>query len=422
MSKHPIAAGLAFVCAALGLAACTDAGGTPLVPSAPAGPAEVLSIRTADGSLTLDVRTGRVLLRAAGSAPQADWSRLFSTEAEGNGTVLRTLDPSTGADASSVSLPGSLAIRAVADDGSRVALSRPPPPGTDAWTPVPRRHTTIVVADPSGVTEHETYRLDGNLEPEAFSNDGESLFVIQYLPPTAPSLYRVTALELEDGDLYPVPGRFKTWSQRMPGTRLVQVPAPDGRQLYTLYSSQPSGYAEGYDDRQAYAGRPVAFVHVLNLDESWAFCMPLPKRLWDAPAGEQTMAASLDGSRLYVVDPSRDTVAVVGARKTEVLEKVTVDFATDDTAHAAAAVSPDGATLYVGTGEGVVAVDTATLDVRFGWPTQMPVEALATSVDGASLYAAFADRIDVMEPSTGAVRGSIPVDGALAIEHVAPAA
>jgi DNA-binding beta-propeller fold protein YncE len=156
--------------------------------------------------------------------------------------------------------------------------------------------------------------------------------------------------------------------------------------------------------------------------DHWAFCLPLPKRLWDAPAGEQAMAASLDGTRLYVVDPSRDIVAVMGARNTKVLETATVDFATDDPAHAAAAVSPDGATLYVGTGEGVVALDAATLEVRYRWPTQTPVVALATSVDGAAVYAAFADRIDVLDPSTGEVQGSMAVDGALAIEHVAPAA
>jgi hypothetical protein len=304
-----------------------------------------------------------------------------------------------------------------------VALAKPPPAGTDMWTPVPRKHTTIVVADPSGGNEPETYRLDGNLEPEAFSNDGEDLFVIQYLPPTRPSLYRVASLELEDGDVYPVIGRFKSsWARRMPGTRLEQVLGPDGRQLYTLYSSQPAAYAQGYDESQAGADGPVAFVHILNLEGHWAFCLPLPKVLWDAPAGEQAMAASVDGTRLFVVDPSRDTVTVVGAMNTKVLNTGTVDFATDDTAHAAAAVSPDGVTLYVGTGEGVVALNTATLKVLYRWPTASPVTALATSVDGASVYAAFADRIDVLDPSTGAVQRSIPLAGALAIEHVAPAA
>jgi outer membrane protein assembly factor BamB len=422
MSMRSLVAGLALACAATGLVACTEAAGAPRAPAAPAAPAEVLSLRTADGPVTVDVRTGRVLADAAGAVPEADWSALFQTEPDGSGTVLRTLDPVTGAEASSVRLRGSLAIRAVSADGSRVALSPPPPAGTEAWTPVPRRRTTIVVADPSGGADPETYRLDGNLEPEAFSNDGEYLFVIQYLPPEAPTLYRVSEIDLEDGDVYPVLGRDKSWSQRMPGTRLEQVPAPDGTKLYTLYSSQPSAYAKGYDPAQAAADRPVAFVHVLNLAENWAFCLPLPKRLWDAPAGEQAMAASADGSRLYVVDPSRDTVAVVDAKKTKVLRAATVDFATDGAAHAAAAVSPDGATLYVGTGEGVVALDATTLTVRFRWPTSAPVEALATSGDGAAVYAAFADHIDVLDPSTGAVQRSIPVAGALAIEHVAPAA
>ena len=420
---RPFLAALALVCAASGLAACTEAGGSPLQAAVPKAPAEVVTVRTADGPVTVDVRAGRVLMDAAAAVPDRDWSSLFQTQPDGTGTSLRTLDPATGAVASSVKLDGSLSIRAVAGDGSMVALAPPPPAGTDVWTPVPRRHTTIVVADPSGGNEPETYRLDGNLEPEAFSNDGEDLFVIQYLPPEKPSLYRVASLELEgDGDVYPVIGRFKTWARRMPGTRLEQVLAPDGRQLYTLYSSQPAAYAQGYDESQAGADGPVAFVHILNLDDHWAFCLPLPERLWDAPAGEQAMAASLDGSRLYVIDPSRDTVTVIGAMKTKVLRTGSVDFATDDTAHAAAAVSPDGATLYVGTGEAVVALDTATLNVLYRWPTTAPVTALATSADGASVYAAFADHIDVLDPSTGAVQRSIAVAGALAIEHVAPAA
>jgi hypothetical protein len=422
MSMRSLVAGLALVCSATGLAACTSASGQPRVPAAPAGPAEVLSLRTADGPVTVDVRTGRVLVSAAGAVPQADWSALFQTEPGGTGTVLRSLDPTTGAEASSTRLPGSLAIRAVAADGSRVALSRPLPAGTDAWTPVPRRHTTIVVADPSGVMDPDTYRLDGNLEPEAFSNDGSFLFVIQYLPPTAPSLYRVSEIDLEDGDVYPVLGRDKSWAQRMPGTRLEQLPGPDGQHLYTLYSSQPAAYAEGYSGTQASADGPVAFVHVLNLEENWAFCLPLPRRLWDAPAGEQAMAASLDGSRLFIADPSRDIVTVIGAEQTKVLGTTTVDFATDDTAHSAGAVSPDGATLYVGTGEGVVALDATTFDVRSRWATSAPVEALATSADGTAVYAAYADRVDVLDASTGAVQRSIPVGGALAIEHVAPAA
>ena len=406
----------------LGSVACTASAATDDAAPADNGPDELLYVATPEGPAALDVAGARVVFRTEGAVPRADWSALFSTTAEAGGTVLHTLDPATGADTASASLPGSLSIRAVAGDGSAVALMEPPAPGVEPWTPVPRTRTRIVVADPTGATEPEIFRLKGNLEPEAFSRNGRFLFVIQYLPPSEPSLYRVAALELEDGDVYPVIGRFKTWARRMPGTRLEQLLAPDERQLYTLYSSQPAAYAKGYDVAQAAAGRPVAFVHVLNLKERWAFCLPLPKRLWGAPAGEQAMAASPDGSRLYVVDPSRDTVAVIDAAETEVLETVTVDFATDDPAHAAATVGPDGSTLYVGTGEGIVALDTTSLDVRFRWPTRAAVRALATSVDGAALYAAFADGIDVLDPSTGTVQGSIPADGPIAIEHVEPAA
>ena len=418
---------------------CTASAATENAPRPFAGPNELVHLVTADGPAGVDVRRGRVAFRATGAVARSDWSALFSTAPEAGGTVLHTLDPATGAEIGAVSLPGELSIRAVAGDGSKVALTAPPPPGVDPWTPVPRTRTTIVVADPSGAAEPERFRLRGNLEPEAFSNDGAHLFVIQYLPPSAPSLYRVAALELEDGDVYPVVSRIKTWSRRMPGTRLVQLPAPDGRHLYTLYSSQPAAYevdaagtadeadathgtyAASYDVGRASDDRPIAFVHVLNLEDQWAFCLPLPRRLWDAPAGQQVMATSPDGSRLYVVDPSRDVVAMIGVRKTKVLETATVDLATDDTAHAAAVVSPDGATLYVGTGEAIVALDAGTLEIRSRWPTQVPVAALATSADGAVLYAAFPDRIDLLDRSTGTVQGSIPVAGTLAIPHVAAA-
>jgi len=408
------------VLALLASAACSASAATTARDPALSGPDELVYVATADGPAVVDMRNGRTVFRAEGAVPQADWSALFTTTADAGGTALRTLDPASGRVTGDVPLRGSLSIRAVADDGTKVALMAPPPPGTDPWTPVPRSRTTIVVADPSGTTGPETYHLRGNLEPEAFSNDGEHLFVIQYLPPQAPSLYRVSELELEDGDVYPVVGRKKTWTRRMPGIRLEQLLSPDQRQLYTLYSSQPATYAEGYDDPQATSGGPVAFVHILNLQDRWAFCLPLPRRLWGAPAGEQAMASSSDGSRLFVVDPSRDTVAVIDAESTEVKETATVDFGTQDRTHAAAAVSPDGSTLYVGTGDAVVALDAATLSVRFRWPMRTPVASLSTSVDGALLYVAHVDGIGLLDPSTGTVQGSIPIV-ATTIQHVASA-
>jgi hypothetical protein len=413
---------VAVVAVALfGSVACAASAATNHASSPFTGPNELVYLTTAQGPTAFEMRDGRVAFRTEGAVPQGDWSALFSTTADGGSTMLHTIDPATGDDIASAQLSGSLAISAVAADGSQVALMAPPPAGADPWTPVPRTHTTIVVADPTGATEPERLRLEGNLEPEAFSADGEHLFVIQYLPPEAPSLYRVASVELDEAEVYPVPGRDKSWTQRMPGTRLEQLLASDQSQLYTLYSSQPAAYAEGFDDPQASADGPIAFVHMLDLQDGWAFCLPLPEQMWDAPAGEQAMAASADAGRLYVVDPSRGVVAVVNTAKAKVTETGTVDFGTDDAAHAAAAVSPDGSTLYVGTGEAVVALDAETLQVRFRWSTTDAVRSLATSVDGSELYVALGDRIDVLDPSTGNVQGSVPAEGALSIAHVASA-
>ena len=73
-------------------------------------------------------------------------------------------------------------------------------PGYDAWTPVPRASTTIVVADPSGGSPASRFRLAGNFEPEAFSTGGDALFLIQYLPALAPTVYRVTELDLRTAE------------------------------------------------------------------------------------------------------------------------------------------------------------------------------------------------------------------------------
>ena len=177
---------------------------------------------------------------------------------------------------------GRLSIRAVSADAGAVALMKPLPPGTSAWTPRSRAFTNIVVAHPQSGVAPERFHLAGNFEPEGFSSDDSMLYLIRYLPATAPVAYRVSRLELGDGDVYPVYGRAKSPVETMYGSRLMQVPAPGGARLYTLYASQPPEYAKGYDRWQAGAGREVAFVHTLSLENGWATCVGLPKSLWGA--------------------------------------------------------------------------------------------------------------------------------------------
>lgn len=261
---------------------------------------ETLLLATGEGPLSLRAPSGAVVFERAGGVPSPDGSLVFSTSQVGRATRLDAADARTGGIFESSRVPGHLAVRAVSESGDEVALMAPLPLGWDPWTPRPRSRTTIVVADPSGTLEPKTFHLSGNFEPEAFSTDDGRLFMIQYLPPEAPSVYRVTVLDLAHGSVDPVFGPYKGPTERMPGTRLEQVRAPDGSQLYTLYTSERPGYAPH--------GAPVArnavvsFVHVLSLTDGWAHCVGLPKPFWHRPASAEALATSPDGSKLYVVD------------------------------------------------------------------------------------------------------------------------
>src|SRR5919106_5721585 len=242
--------------------------------------------------------TGAVRSQGPGVPGLGNWSTVFATAPVGDATTLQARDSATGNVVSSVHLSGSLGVRVASPDGSRVALMAPLPAGRSPWIPTPRTSTDLVVADPTGATEPRTYRLDGNFEPEAFSADGTGLFLISYVPPGDPTGYRVARLALASGKVAPVGTGPKGVVETMSGTRLEQVVSPDGTMLYTLYTTQPAEYAE----LRHQAGRPVAFVHTLSLDEGWAHCVGLPRQLWGGDPADQAMAVSPDGARLYVVD------------------------------------------------------------------------------------------------------------------------
>jgi len=381
-------------------------------------PNETVLLATLGGPLAVDVPSGEIVARAYGAVASADGARLYAAEPSGSRTILRTIDAATGAGVASTSLRGTLAVRVVSWDGARVALMPPLATGQDPWTPAPRSGTTLVVADPSGASAARTYRLRGNYEPEAFSSDGASLFLIQYLPAEAPSVYRVTKLDLGAGVVDPVLGPYKAPAERMPGTRLEQVPAVDGSKLFTLYTSERPGFAP--HDAPVPRNAIVSFVHVLSLDEGWAHCIGLPRVLWHQPASAEAMAVSPDGATLYIVDADKGVVVTMD---TETLElspphPVALLAAGDRTT---ATISADGGTLFVGTAGGggdVVAMDTGTLGVVHRWPTGGAVSGLGLSLDGARLYVAQAGRLEVLSAANGRALDDVSVASPGPIEGV----
>jgi len=378
-----------FPLVALILASCAGEGRV----ESPQPPERVVLLGSTAGVVSLDPRTGSVLFDGAGVPALGDWSMLFRTTFSEGNTILEARHSATGEVGSSVSIPGELSVRVASQDGSRVALMEPLPTGASPWIPEARASTQIVVADSTTGREPMTFQLKGNFEPEAFSTDEEKLYLISYVPPTAPEAYRVTQLDLGTGEVSPVSAE-KGVVETMSG-RLEQLAPPDGAFLFTLYTTQPPAYAEA----RAAHGRPVAFVHTLNLDEGWAHCIGLPPELWGGDPTDEAMAVSPDGHHLYVVDSARDFIADISVDLDTwgEIRTATVDFGPDGPGETRAATAPDG-TLFVGTGSEVVKVDTTTFERTEAWSAKDSV--LAIGFGGNELYVLEPGTIEVVDPST----------------------
>ena len=175
-------------------------------------PRETLLLSTQAGPLVVQVPSGSVLFDRPGTVASLGGSWLLSATPSAGSTLLETVDGADAEPASDVRLDGTLDVRVVSESGAAVALMDPLPDGWDPEVPLPRSRTSIVVADPTGAGQPRTYDLRGNYEPEAFSTDDRQLFMIQHLPAEAPTVYRVTVLDLKRGRV-------------LPGVRAVQGPA-----------------------------------------------------------------------------------------------------------------------------------------------------------------------------------------------------
>jgi hypothetical protein len=386
--------------------------------------AETLLLGTPDGPLVVRVPEGAVVFDGAGAVSSLGGGWVLSTSIDGGATALETRDAATGDLVSTASVPRELEARIVSESGRAVALTEPLPEAWDPAVPFPRARTTIVVADPTGQRETITLDLDGNFEPEAFSTDDRRLFLIQHLPAETPTAYRVTVLDLVREKLLPVFGPFKGPAERMPGTRLSQLLAPDADQLYTLYTSARPGYAP--HDAPTASEAAVSFVHVLSLEDGWAHCVGLPQEMWDRPANEQAMATTPDGSQLLVIDAGTGLVAAMNTGSLKVRTSSLDLPSTGSIDRTAASISPDGRTLFVSVaGDGgtvVTAIDASTFETVDTWRLDGTVSGLGVSSDGASLYTALDGRVSVLDVTSGAEIGGVAVPTEQPIVRVLPLA
>lgn len=355
----------------------------------------VLLLASTVGTAVVDMGSGELRQVLPGSASTPDGEILVEATSTADGPTRRftTVRASDATDRSllwTASVGGSFEARVASADGQAVVLGPPRAglmlaPGTLAPG---RTETALAIAWSDGEVQH--LDVPGNIEPEAFSVDGEALFVVSYQPAEAPTFYQVRRLDLATGELGDVFSVDAELQESMRGTARTQAWDPAGDRLYTLYTLD-SG---------------TAFVHVLDLEEQWAHCVDLPAGIGATSAG---IALSDDGRSLYVADTAGGGIAEVDTQELTVTDDGELPPPTAGSGPVVtSSVAIDGRQLIVGSGSDLDVVDRGTLE---------PVERLHT--DGPVLGLDAGDGVlNIVEPSGVVVRdrrdGSrlrwIPVD------------
>lgn len=350
-------------------------------PDDDAGTTDILYLRS----------SGRVTILRAGAdspsftdrraVPSGNWKTVVSADRVGDSTLVTATESATGTELWSRSAPDALQAKVVSGDGNLVVLG---PRGERPYGSG-RAKTRLVIAGKDSSATREIV-LQGNYEPEAFSIDGDSLFVVRYLPANAPTRYQVRRFDLTTARVHLVYTPHDEIQKSMGGTARIQVQSDDGERLYTLYTVGGSKGSHRH-----------AFIHVLDLEEEWAHCIDLPPGFAEAAESATALTASPDGTKLYVANTNAAALAEVDTKQLQVTRATTRSFGRG-IAHAAA---DEDETIYVGSDRYVTAIDRSDLAER--WKVLVPerVGGLQVSADGHKIYVGMRHRIASLDSTSG---------------------
>jgi hypothetical protein len=390
-------------------------------------PPDLLLVETSTGLALVDARDATVVTGPRLAITAWDGSSIVSaatTAAADAGVTRVEVRNGAGALTYHVEVPGALLARVVAPGGGHVALASGSSAGTTPYRPAGRAETTVVVAGPGG--ERTRLTLPGCVEPEAFTPQGDALYVLDYLPPLRPDRYRVRVVDLTTRGMRPLLTRDK---QLIPAGAEEEVRG-EGRQavyatgrttLFTLYTHQPDHeHTRDLIGGGARDGEPQvhAFVHSLNLNQGFAYCIDLPAPFGEGAAAGHAIALS-SVEHPFVVDATSGTIARLDGESLTVAK--TAKSLPGGADRASAVVSADGARLFVGTGNTVSIVDTTTLSTQAQWTVAAPVRGLAVSRDGARLWVGQPNAAQALDTSSGRELTTLPIPTLTALAHTNPA-
>lgn len=307
--------------------------------------------------LVIDSRSHAIERRLPLGAPSNDWKHLYSMV----GDSIVDTNPVTGDTQNSIRVGAGYQLPPATHTGLPGGLS---PHG--AWLVLRAGDTStthMTVVDTRAFKVTDRFDLAGRFNFDAISDDGQRLYLIQYLNgkeyyvrlfnvPTN-SLDANIVVDKSDGN------------QAMAGLRLSGIATPDGSMLFSMYVRE----------------KESPFVHALNLGGPFAFCLDLPGMGYSP----WSLAMTRDGSRLYAVGGASGAVAELDTSNQYSPQVVrTAQLSPGATA---AALSHDGRTLITAGASGLMWIDTSSLQLRMTALTEWTLASLALSPDGKTIYA-----------------------------------
>jgi hypothetical protein len=369
-----------MLCALVVVAAC---GKAPVGTIPASGDYKLYEAASTDVSV-IDSQSHAVERSLPLGTPSPDWAHLYSVSSR----TMLDVDPHTGATLRTLPLPGDFQLPPATSSGVPGGVSQ-----NGQWLVLQAFDTTstsvsashLLLVDTSYSKPVRKIDLQGYFQFDAVSNDGQRIYLIQY---ASGSQYYVRFYDVSGGQLDPnIVFDKSDGSAAMSGVRLSGVPSPDGHWLFSVYARQGKS----------------AFIHMLSMDSSIAFCIDLPGSGYstDPASFSWSLALTRNGSHLYAANLALGVVVDVAtggnglpsiARTAHVASygPTASIFAQDVQAKEFGAngtvVSPDEQTLVISGATGVVWLDTATLHAQGRLLANWTVWSLAVSPDGNKLY------------------------------------
>ena len=180
-----------------------------------------------------------------------------------------------------------------------------------------------------------------------------------------------------------------------------QIDLTTGQQEFFDYSHTPQELAPSYKHNHIFvATRSGIDLLYLNLGGRTPYTIPL-----DGPAGAMSMNGS--GTRIYTAIRGKSVIDVVDTEQYAVVQRITIDGEAT-----AIAVSPREEALYVGTANGVLAIDLGNEHVRARTTFLGSVVDIAISPNADELYVALAGlqhAVAVLDTATLLTANIIPL-------------